>query len=240
MEEAKSRRRLEQRGLKKMTEVLASRFSLMSRLSNFAFDYHLYWCIEYNVFLDNPKDEIVQIYQDNRVEFVLCDEGFWQEQIGRLPENNFEKLQVVHGLGLDKLRFKYGLNWALNIDADELLWVRAGQTAKNLFSELSHKYNQVLIYPAESIFVDEKDANIFAAKYFKFPRYSPDFKPLKDVMRKRGAFLSKLLIKFLDIVPRQFGLSDRLSFAIFNLSNFVPKIDNFYQDKAPFYSWVQR
>ena len=28
--------------------------------------------------------------------------------IGRLPENNFEKLQVVHGIGLDKLRFKYG------------------------------------------------------------------------------------------------------------------------------------
>ena len=60
-------------------------------------------------------------------------------------------------------------------------------------------------------------------------------------MMKRGAFLSKLLIRFLDIVPRQFGLSDRLSFAIFNLSNFIPKIgSNFYQDKAPFYSWSSK
>ena len=59
-----------------------------------------------------------------------------------------------------------------------------------------------------------------------------------------GHFWSKLLIKFLDIVPRQFGLSDRLSFAIFNLSNFIPKIgSNFYQDKAPFHakrSWSSK
>lgn len=200
-------------------------------------DYHLsIGASNIIVFLDNPKDRIVQIYQDNQVEFVLCDKSFWQEQIGRLPENNAEKLQVVHSLGLDRLRFKYGLNWALNIDADELLWVRAGQTAKNLFSKLSPKYNQILIYPAESIFVDEKDANIFAAKYFKFPRYSPDLK-LPDIMSKGGPFLSKLLIKFLDIVPREYGLSS----AFFNLSNFVPKIGrNFYLNKAPFYSWSSK
>lgn len=119
------------------------------------------------VFLDNPTDRVADCLEDDRVEYIPCDRDFWFEQIGRLPESNFEKLHTVHQIALNHLRGVHELDWALNIDADELIWVEPGQTVAKLLADLGRRCNMVQLFPREAVFVDDADSDVFGARYFK-------------------------------------------------------------------------
>ncbi len=141
-------------------------------------DYHLaIGASKMIVYLDNPDDPVQSAIVDDRVEFVRCTPDFWFGLLGRQPESNFEKLSVSHSIGLKQLRDEDGLDWAINIDADELLWVAPGNTAKGILSELSAECTQVHFYPREAVFVDKEDSAVFAARYFKILRKIPQEEP---------------------------------------------------------------
>jgi len=143
------------------------------------------------LYLDNPNDPMAGFdFGTGRVEVVKCDAAFWQEKLGREPYNNGEKLSVCHRDGLNYLCRLNDIDWVINLDADELLYVSRGETLQAYLRRLPKTVDQLTIMPLEGIFVSKDDSKLFAAEYFKIPRLAranelPAGKGLRDKIMHR-------------------------------------------------------
>ena len=123
------------------------------------------------LYFDNPDDEMAAYdYGTDKVEIVRCTADFWQQQIGREPENNGEKLSTCHKHGLNDLNKREDIDWVINLDADELLFVRPGTTLAEYLASVAARHLQVQVRPLEAVFVSDEDSELFNARYFKVPR----------------------------------------------------------------------
>jgi len=129
------------------------------------------------LYFDNPDDPMVSYdYGTDRVEVVPCTDEFWQQQLGRKPENNAEKLSTCHKHGLNDLNKLDDIDWVINLDADELLYVKPGKTLASYLTSIQSYHLQIQARPLEAVFVTEEDAELFSARYFKVPRIKLDEK----------------------------------------------------------------
>jgi hypothetical protein len=127
------------------------------------------------LYFDNPQDPMLNHdFGTDRVEAIACTEEFWHELLGRMPKNNAEKLSTVHKHGLNILNKLDDIDWVINLDADELLYVKPGATLASYLPSVLSLHLQVQARPLEAIFVDEEDEKLFAARYFKVPRIKLD------------------------------------------------------------------
>ena len=123
------------------------------------------------LYFDNPLDPMLNHdFGTDRVEAIACSEEFWNEVLGRMPANNAEKLSVCHKHGLNYLNKLEDIDWVINLDADELLYVKPGASLASYLPSVMSMHLQIQARPLESVFVDESDQDIFAARYFKVPR----------------------------------------------------------------------
>ena len=140
------------------------------------------------LYFDNPQDPMLDFdYGSAGVEAVPCSQEFWLEKIGREPANNGEKLSTCHKDGLNYLNKLDDIDWAINLDADELLYVHSSATLAQYLSSVSHRYAQIKVRPLEAVFVSEADSKLFCARYFKVPRLNLKSKPLS---RRKGLLVN--------------------------------------------------
>lgn len=123
------------------------------------------------LYFDDPDDQMADFdYGSKSIEIIRCTKEFWQHQIGREPDNNGEKLSACHMDGLNYLNQLDDVDWSINLDADELLYINRKVSLSKCLSSISPRLDQIKVRPLEAIFVDEKDSNLFSARYFKVPR----------------------------------------------------------------------
>jgi hypothetical protein len=127
------------------------------------------------LYFDNPEDPMLDHdFGTDRVEVVPCSDDFWHQLLGRMPKNNAEKLSSCHKQGLNDLNKMDDIDWVINLDADELLYVKPGATLADYLPSVLPQHLQVQARPLEAIFVNEADSQLFAARYFKVPRIKLD------------------------------------------------------------------
>ena len=108
------------------------------------------------LYFDNPQDPMLNHdFGTDRVEAIACSDDFWNEVLGRMPANNAEKLSVCHKHGLNYLNKLGDIDWVINLDADELLYVKPGASLASYLPSVMSMHLQVQARPLESVFVDE-------------------------------------------------------------------------------------
>lgn len=123
------------------------------------------------LYFDNPDDPMADYdFGTTAVEIIRCNEGFWYRHLGREPRNNAEKLTVCHSEGLKDLLQEEDIDWAINLDADELLYVSPKTTLQEYLTNRPAHLDQIIVRPLEAIFITEENTDTFSSKYFKVPR----------------------------------------------------------------------
>ncbi len=127
------------------------------------------------LYFDNPDDPMLNHdFGGDKVEAIACTEELWYKLLGRMPENNAEKLSICHRHGLNILSKLDDIDWVINLDADELLYIKPGTTLSKYLPSVHSRHLQIQARPLEAIFVDADDEKLFAARYFKVPRIKLD------------------------------------------------------------------
>lgn len=193
------------------------------------------------LYMDNPDDPMSNFdYGTDRVEIIKCTPEFWQDRLGRVPESNGEKLSTCHRDGLNYLNKLNDIDWAINLDADELLYIAPDNTLRGYLKQLPKNTEQLSVKPLEAVFVSETDSKLFSARYFKVPRLRiPNELPREDGFRVKVLYRAvRTLEKFSTYKPARYILHK-----IPNTSTFLPwskSDERLYKKHMPVLSEVMR
>ncbi len=199
--------------------------------------YHLALGVErIRLYFDNPDDPMIAYdYGSEKVEAVPCNSEFWQEKLGREPHNNGEKLTVCHTDGLNYLNHLDDIDWAINLDADELLYVHGGGSLREYLTSVDRRYLQVQVRPLEAIFTRPEDSKLFSARYFKVPRQRAK-KKLWSYWRNRQKFAQALFVRGMELtgsLPWLNPLLLKYSDTLFMFRPFLQRDEDLYRKHMP-------
>lgn len=194
------------------------------------------------LYMDDPDDPMVNFnYGTDCVEIIKCTAEFWQDTIGREPFNNGEKLSVCHQDGLNYLNTRDDIDWVINLDADELLFVARGVALQEYLRRLPKTVDQLVVMPLEAIFVSDDDARLFSARYFKVPRLGlPNELPVGR--RLKDKILRRLILKLEEFGTHRIARKMLLTLSG-NVCTSLPWIKSdeaLYQNYMPVLSQVMR
>jgi len=197
------------------------------------------------IYFDDPNDPMADYdYGTDRVEVVKCDQQFWNKQLGREPNNNGEKLSTCHEDGLNYLNQLDDIDWVINLDGDELLYIDPHTTLEAFLSKQSKK-EQIIVRPLEAVFVEDRDKQLFSAQHFKVPRPSLPIDLINEKPGEEGALMRmyrRFLIFLESYNERAWARYLLLKFAT-TICVFLPWIqsdEKLYQKYMPVLSKVMR
>jgi hypothetical protein len=119
------------------------------------------------IFLDKDNDEIRTKFENNSdVVCIYCSDEFWLEHLGHLPPDNKTKLVTCHRVGFNILFNKFNLDWAVNLDLDELLYSNQINVS-DFLSLVPDTVDACTVASAEAVYMRGEEVQPFSASLFK-------------------------------------------------------------------------
>jgi hypothetical protein len=119
------------------------------------------------IFLDKDNDEIrTKLENNGDVVCIHCSDEFWLEHLGHLPPDNKTKLVTCHRVGFNILFRKFKLDWAVNLDLDELLFSNQ-ISVSDFLSLVADTVDACTVASAEAVYMFGQDVQAFSASLFK-------------------------------------------------------------------------